>query len=658
MTWATPKVEINFRTSLANADNWIDVTSKVLGTIQIDRGRQSELDQYGASTCRFSLINIDREFDFTYAAGPRFGQLLPRTEVRVTCLFSAVTYNLWRGFIQGWPQGYDNEARMATVEIQAVDRFDLLAQSHWVGGPATTYLKNLNPAYWLRSVFSDGVDNTDNETELVKSAVTEDGSARMLFEGDAWGNASDGDPIQSDIKGKGVARTENDNDPSTSGRARTTRGDEPFAHHLLTQTTTWTAGGWFRSRTIADQVNTSGVGGMMSLGGITAPGGVQLNWVWNGLPGYVNSRLTLTARHWGGGVVSASINHDGNLSDDKWHHIVATNAPNDLRLYVDGNLVGSTTAFGSSDLDDSAGLSLASTSAGGNYRWNGWAYDLFGFNRTLTPTEVYTLYYAGVNLPSQSSGNRVYSLLYLFGMQSIAMDIANGNSLMAPVDIDGGSLLDSLLEAVKAEGGRLYMDADGTLVFRGRLDNLVKTRSTTVQATFDDTGSNIRYLEASPTLDVQYMFNQITTSTKGGTDYQVNDATSQTAYGVRSMDNTGLGLASENDAISQAQWLAAKYSMPKARLPFMRFSPRTSSAAMTAALSLNLADRISISRKPQNLGLIWSFNALIEGLSHTIDLSNLSWDTTYNLTQTDIISGYMKIGDATDGHLDTAKLAG
>jgi hypothetical protein len=146
------------------------------------------------------------------------------------------------------------------------------------------------------------------------------------------------------------------------------------------------------------------------------------------------------------------------------------------------------------------------------------------------------------------------------------------NSLMAPVDIDGGSLLDSLLEAVKAEGGRLYVDADGTLVFRGRLDNLVKTRSTTVQATFDDTGSNIRYLEASPTLDVQYMFNQITTSTKGGTDYQVNDATSQTAYGVRSMDNTGLGLASENDAISQAQWLAAKYSMPKARLPFMRFS--------------------------------------------------------------------------------------
>jgi hypothetical protein len=184
MTWASPKVEINFKTSLAAADNWIDVTADIVSSISIKRGRQSELDTYSAGTCSFDLINRNRNYDFTYASGPYFGKLLPRNECRVTAsptfpldwdasvdwnstddwdavTTSTTTFNLFRGFIQGWPQSYDNLNQMSTVQVNAVDRFDLLAQTKLLSGAATSYLKLLAPDFWIRSVYNQSVDGSD-----------------------------------------------------------------------------------------------------------------------------------------------------------------------------------------------------------------------------------------------------------------------------------------------------------------------------------------------------------------------------------------------------------------------------------------------------------------------------------------------------------------
>lgn len=652
MTWAAPKVEINFRTSLANADNWVDVTADVLGAIQIQRGRQSELDQYSASTCSFTLMNRSRAYDFTYAAGPYFGRLLPRTEMRITCLFSATTYNLWRGFIQGWPQGYDNVAQMATVAIQAVDRFDVLAQSHWVGGVATTYLKNLAPDFWVRSVFDGGVADDSDKTKIIQEVTSEDGKWLVTYTGNAWANSSNSDPIQSDIDS--VTRLDNRGSGagSTAGTAST-----PLvpANILPSSTVAFSVGGWFKTTDPSTQPQITGVAGMFALGGVLSSGGIQLNFQWQALPVGVQSRLIANVRHITG--PSVSLNYDSSIADNQWHHIVVTNAVNDLRLYVDGKLVASTTAFGSNTLDDTAVMSLGFTSGGGRALWNGWAYDMFAFTRTLSPTEISNLYQAAINLPGQLSGARIQSLLNLFGMSTIPTSVAQGQSVVAPVNINGDSLLDGLLSVARAEDGQLYVDTDGTLISRGRLDLLSATRSTTLQATFDDTGSNIRYLEASPTLDVQFMYNQVTTSREGGTPFQVNNVASQAAYGVRSLDRSNLALASDNDVISQAQWSLQKYGLPSARLPFVKYSARASSAAMTAALSLTLMDRIRISRTPQGLGSAWSFDAHIEGITMNIDMSALTWEISYDLTQTSVISGYLKLDNATD-HIDTGKLAG
>jgi hypothetical protein len=272
---------------------------------------------------------------------------------------------------------------MATVDIQAVDRFDLLAQSNWVGGPATTYLKNLAPALWFRSVFESSTDTNDDPNKVVTVTTTEDGSKEIGYDNDAWGNASGSDPIQSDIRDKGVAVVYNQGAGygATSGNIFS----EIVSTNLLAIGTNFSFGGWFKTRGPAEQPQTTGTAGMIAVGGLFHPGGIQFNWQWSGLPFGVTSRLYVNVRHWTGGTVGATINYDANLADNKWHHIIITNASNDFRLYVDGIFVASTTAFGTNTLDDSAILAVASTSGGGFDLWNGYLYDIFGFNRTLSP---------------------------------------------------------------------------------------------------------------------------------------------------------------------------------------------------------------------------------------------------------------------------------
>jgi hypothetical protein len=276
MTWATPKVEINFKTSLAGTDNWVDVTADVVSSISINRGRQSELDTYSAGTCSFDLVNRNRNYDFTYASGPYFGKLLPRNECRVTTTFLSVTYNLFRGFIQGWPQSYDNLNQMSTVKIEAVDRFDILAQTKLLSGAATSYLKLLAPDFWFRSVYPNGVDNDEDITKLVKIIPSENATQNLKFDSDSWANASDGNPIQADVASQGVGRIVNTSIPLASGIASV-----PAAGRMLTVSNTWSVGGWFRTRSVADQPNTFGTASMLKIGG-SLGGGFELIWQWSG----------------------------------------------------------------------------------------------------------------------------------------------------------------------------------------------------------------------------------------------------------------------------------------------------------------------------------------------------------------------------------------
>jgi hypothetical protein len=65
-------------------DRFQDITSRLLEA-NTSRGRSQALDRIDAGTADISLDNFDRLFDPLYAAGPYFGQLIPKRRIRISC---------------------------------------------------------------------------------------------------------------------------------------------------------------------------------------------------------------------------------------------------------------------------------------------------------------------------------------------------------------------------------------------------------------------------------------------------------------------------------------------------------------------------------------------------------------------------------------------
>lgn len=102
MTVPTVTTEVAFATDPAAAPTWTDVSGNVLA-ITIRRGRQFELDQIQQGTASVTFDNTDRRFDPTYTAGAYYPNVLPIRRLRVSAVFSAVTYRLFSGYVERWP---------------------------------------------------------------------------------------------------------------------------------------------------------------------------------------------------------------------------------------------------------------------------------------------------------------------------------------------------------------------------------------------------------------------------------------------------------------------------------------------------------------------------------------------------------------------------
>lgn len=139
MTLPTMGVQIAFATNPTEATDWTDVSGYVR-KVSIRRGRQDELGRVEAGTLNLTLDNRDRRFDPEYTTGPYYSNLLPIRRVRVQATFGGVTYDLFTGYIEGWPQSWADGGVDAVVELQASDGFKVLA------------MKKLTESYAAQSV--------------------------------------------------------------------------------------------------------------------------------------------------------------------------------------------------------------------------------------------------------------------------------------------------------------------------------------------------------------------------------------------------------------------------------------------------------------------------------------------------------------------------
>jgi hypothetical protein len=111
-----------------------DITADVR-EVTINRGKANYIDNISAGEAVVELSNLDRNYDPTYAAGPYYGQIVPKREVRI----STNDIVQFTGLVDDWNLFY-SPGGDATATFVASDGFVFLNNQTLAGGTATAQL--------------------------------------------------------------------------------------------------------------------------------------------------------------------------------------------------------------------------------------------------------------------------------------------------------------------------------------------------------------------------------------------------------------------------------------------------------------------------------------------------------------------------------------
>jgi hypothetical protein len=100
-----------------------DISNRLL-SLSTDRGKSQALDRIDAGIATLNLDNSDRTFDPLYPAGPYFGALVPRRELRI----SADNVPVFYGFVEDFDLDYQ-PGNISTTRITAADAFSVIANA-------------------------------------------------------------------------------------------------------------------------------------------------------------------------------------------------------------------------------------------------------------------------------------------------------------------------------------------------------------------------------------------------------------------------------------------------------------------------------------------------------------------------------------------------
>lgn len=612
MSWTTFIVEFN-TAAPGEADSWQDI-SQYVRNISTSYGRSSELDEFSAGTFTITLNNIDRRFDPLYAAGPYFGSLLPMKPIRIRVQSPldgpGTTTYIATGFILGWQQSYDYQAGDAEVELNCVDGTYLLSSTRVGDSFWSTYVRNvLQPAHWYRLYEPSGSS----------IAIDEAGSR---FNGEYIGSVTLGTAVS------------NDRPPGATCATFDGTGWAQLPLGLIDP-----AGPW----TIQLIVNVSSVNNpavaIFSLGDAL---------IWD----YVVGSSTLFI--FGSGTHAVL---SGTMTTNAWHTVTVTFDGTTMQLYIDNVLRDTDTAVDPYDLGELTPTYIGnSINDSADWRFKGSVHNLVMFDYVLSADQINTLstlYFLGSI--TTAVGTTIGYLLDMANWDAGARLLDSGRDLIQPPTDGGRSALDVIKQLVLSEGGVFFVSPAGNATFFDRWAPQQNATQSAVWATFDDVGA-LRYVEATPVLDDQYIYNQISVSRHedGSVEQTSVDFTSQAKYGFRSKELSDLLLSSDIKAKAYADFLLARYKEPITRLPELVVDARYSDAVMDKCLKIELRYQIRVKRVPQSIGTAWQVDNLVEGIRHDIDLEGRTWTTTYSLSPVDTTS-YMVIGDSTLGKIGTGK---
>jgi hypothetical protein len=581
-TWQTEDASIT----------WVDITDRVLhkAGVAISRGRSAETEQVRAGRVSLKLRNTDRLFDPTYSAGTYYGDLKPGVPLKIEGTVNGSDVQVFRGFIDGWPQEYSEGGLWSEVGITATDGLGKLALAKL---PSSVYAYEVAqdaPDVWYRlneksgSVMGDAAGDLDGAFESPVTATSEHPNpyetvGAIEFNADQGGTYTPTYPAAFPLTLEACFVQ-----PAASSHV-VAFGDGSTSWATIRPTSS--------GLNLFAVVTIAGTEYFMNNSDVN-PGDVL-----HVLASFENS--TTGALYYNGVEVASTVNSGASA------------------LVLSGLLVGH--AFGASGFDGEPIADVA----------------IYSTDLDATRAEAHGLAFVAP-WDGDTAGERLARLLDVAAWPADLRDLATGFSTLSPAVL-GGVALDQMRKCEAAEQGRMFVSRDGKLTFQDRYWSQLEAAGSTSQVTFSDAGSDVPYTGLAFDYDDRLVFGRIAASTSSGYELTIEDATSLATYGDKT-DSTLNGLdVTPNVLRALAEHRLLTYKEPSLRprpiTVALHDATKVSDAEAEAILELDLGHRVTITRTPL-VGSAITQEALVESITHSIKADE--WNVTLSLSPAGITS--------------------
>jgi hypothetical protein len=116
--------------------------------MDISRGIPDDWTLQADGSATVTLSNRDRRFDPFNTTGPYYGNLLPRRQIRIRATHASTTYDVFRGFIAGWPPEWTDAGTDSTVTLFCFDALQLLGSSSLPADWSRDYILSQSPRHY------------------------------------------------------------------------------------------------------------------------------------------------------------------------------------------------------------------------------------------------------------------------------------------------------------------------------------------------------------------------------------------------------------------------------------------------------------------------------------------------------------------------------
>lgn len=225
----------------------------------------------------------------------------------------------------------------------------------------------------------------------------------------------------------------------------------------------------------------------------------------------------------------------------------------------------------------------------------------------------------------EMSGARIARILTAQGWTG-GTALATGDVPMQATDLAGNGM-QQILDVVDAECGSFYIEPSGIATFEARSSLVVNSRSNTSQVTFSDASVYFRDVRFPESND-DTIVNDVAMQREGGAVQTASDPTSQTLYGVRTYNRSGLPALEDVFMQSAAEFNVARWKDPEDRIDAVTIDPAQAPSVMWPhALGRRIHDRATITAYNARQARSATYDSFIEGFAHSF--SQFNWETTF-----------------------------